>query len=132
MNSHVFITRLNKYVEKYRNFLNEKTTNSLTGEKYWTHKELRGAVLSLLNFKKYLFTFEQNKNIPKTSNSLEGHFSHIKDVVDIHRGLSRPHKERVLNSLLLASIFFSSSFEIIPASFSSFSISALFFSNMAR
>ena len=71
--------------------------------KYWTHKELRSAVLSLLHYRKYLFTFEQNKKIPKTTNSLEGHFSHINEIMAIHRGLARPQKQKVLNTIFLAS-----------------------------
>lgn len=94
---------LHKYVDKYRDFLNEKTTNSFTGETFFTHGPLRKAAMSLLRYMPYLFTFEQNKNIPKTTNSLEGHFSHMRDIVDVHRGLSRIHKQRVLNSILLAS-----------------------------
>ncbi len=101
--SQTFNRRLNKYIDMYHTFLNEKTTNPITGERYWTHKELRGAAMSLLNHKKWLFTYEQNKKIPKTTNSLEGHFSHIKDKVGSHRGLSRPQKQKVLNSILLSS-----------------------------
>lgn len=101
--SKTFNSRLNAYVEKYRDFLNEKTTNPLTGERYWTHKELRSAVMSILHYRKYLFTFERNKKIPKTTNSLEGHFSHINEIVAVHRGLSRPQKQKVLHSILLAS-----------------------------
>lgn len=102
-NSQTFNRRLDNYVEKYRNFLNEKTINPLTGEKYWTHKELRSAIMSLLSYRKYLFTFETNKKIPKTTNSLEGRFSHINEVTAIHRGLSRPQKQKVLNTMFLAS-----------------------------
>jgi len=98
-----FERRFRYYIEKYREFLNERTINPLTGEQYWTHAPLRMAVHSLLRFQQWLFTFEQDKNIPKTTNSLEGHFSHIDDVVKIHRGLSRIHKERVLHSIFLAS-----------------------------
>ena len=101
--SKIFNRRLDKYIEKYRNFLNEKTINPITGEKYWTHKNLRSAAISLLRYKKYLFTFEQNKKIPKTTNSLEGHFSHVNEVVAVHRGLSRPQKQKVLTSIFLAS-----------------------------
>jgi hypothetical protein len=101
--STVFNCRLNQYIEKYRTFLNEKTINPITGEQYWTHAQLRMAVHSLLRFQKWLFTFEQNKNIPSTTNSLEGHFSHIEDIVNVHRGLSREHKEKVLHSIFLAS-----------------------------
>lgn len=98
-----FNRRFDAYIEKYRDFLNEKTANPFTGERYWTHKELRGAAMSLLRYRRYLFTFEHNKKIPKTTNSLEGHFSHINEVIAIHRGLSRPQKQKVLHTILLAS-----------------------------
>lgn len=94
---------LNLYIEKYRDFLNEKTLNPLTGESPFTHEPLRKAFMSLVRFTPFLFTFEKNKNIPRTSNSIEGHFSHMRDIVEIHRGLNRKHKEKVLNSILLAS-----------------------------
>jgi hypothetical protein len=92
-----------KYVSKYQSFLNEKTINLETGRSGFTHEPLHDAVLSLMRFLPYLFTFEKNKNIPKTSNCLEGHFSHIRDITGVHRGLSRSHLEKVLNSIFLAS-----------------------------
>jgi hypothetical protein len=101
--SRTFNRRLEAYIARYRDFLNEKTTHPLTGERYWTHKELRSAVMSLLHYRTYLFTFEQNNNIPKTTNSLEGHFSHINEILSVHRGLSRPQKQKVLHTIFLAS-----------------------------
>jgi hypothetical protein len=92
-----------KYLEKYQGFLNEKTTNEFTGETSFTHEPLRKAVLSLVRFLPYLFTFKINKNIPRTTNSLEDHFSHIRDIVGVHRGLKRTHMEKILHSIFLAS-----------------------------
>lgn len=92
-----------KYVKKYQSFLNEKTTNLETGKTDFTHEPLRKAVLSVMHFLPYLFTFAQSKNIPRTTNSLEGHFSHTRDIVGVHRGLSRSQLEKVLNSIFLAS-----------------------------
>ena len=68
----------------------------------WTHEGVRQATRSLLSFKQYLFTFERDKHIPKTTNSLEGHFRHIEDVANVHCGLTRIQKERVLHSIFLA------------------------------
>lgn len=102
-NKKTFNKRLNAYIEKYRNFLNEKTINPLTGEQYWTHKQLRQATMSLNNHKQWLFTYAANTHISKTTNSLEGRFSHLKDIVDIHRGLSRTQKQKIIHSILLAS-----------------------------
>lgn len=63
--SHTFNRRLDMYITKYRDFLNEKTTHPVTGDRYWTHQELRRAVMSLIHYRKYLFTFEQNKKNTK-------------------------------------------------------------------
>ncbi len=94
---------LKKYLEKYQSFLNEKTINEETGESFLTHEPLHKAVISLVRFIPYLFIFEMNKNISRTTNSLEGHFSHIRDIVGVHRGLSRSQMEKVLHSIFLAS-----------------------------
>ena len=94
---------LQKYLERYQTFLNEKTINPNTGETFLTHEPLHKATLSLVRFLPYLFTFETNRNISRTTNSLEGHFSHVRDVVEIHRGLKRTHMEKVLHSIFLAS-----------------------------
>lgn len=101
--SATFDRRLRAYIETYRSFLNEKTVNSVTGEWYWTHAPLRLALHRLLRFQPWLFTFENSKWINRTTNSLEGHFSHTEDIVNVHRGLSRSQKEKVLHSIFLAS-----------------------------
>lgn len=98
-----FERRFNLYLDMYRDFLNEKSINPLTGEKSWTHEDLRRAAHSLQRFLPYLFTFETNKDIPKTTNALEGHFSHLKGIVKIHWGLSRRQKQKVIHTILLAS-----------------------------
>jgi hypothetical protein len=101
----VFAHRLTIFINRYRDFLNEKTTNPLTGETFPTHKKLRSAVRSLQIHLHMLFTFERFPllHIPTTTNSLESHFSHIKDVVRIHRGLSLPLKQKMIHTILLNS-----------------------------
>jgi hypothetical protein len=93
---------LNNYIEKYRSFLNERSTNPVTGEEQWTHEPLRSALRSLAVFEPFLFTYEKIPHTPKTTNSLEGHFRHINEVVAIHCGLKRTHKEMVIHTILLA------------------------------
>lgn len=100
--SQTFNRRLKQYIEKYRDFLNEKTVHPVSGDTSWTHENLRKAVHSLMRFQPFLFTYEKDYRIPKTTNSLEGHFRHIEDIVNVHCGLSRSQKERVLHSIFLA------------------------------
>jgi len=101
--SKTFNRRLTQYIEHYRDFLNEKTTHTLTDEWWYTHDDLRGGLHRLLRHQRHLFTFEQNKNIPKTTNSLEGHFRHTKKLIHVHHGVSRPKAQKILHTILLAS-----------------------------
>jgi hypothetical protein len=96
---------LKKYLSRYKNFLNEKTTDPLTGRWSFTHKRLRSAIKSLTVNLPYLFTYRQypKLNIPTTTNTLESHFSHLKDILRIHRGLSRKMKEKVIHTVFLNS-----------------------------
>ncbi len=98
-----FVRRLQGYWHKYQGFLNERTTAPISGETFWTHEELRKSVLSLQRLSPYLFTFEKDSHIPKTTNALEGQFSHIKDLIRIHRGASNAHKQKIIATILLAS-----------------------------
>jgi hypothetical protein len=100
--SQTFNRYLRNYIEKYRSFLNEKSFNYITGKDQWTHEPLRSALRSLIAFEPYLFTYETTPNTTRTTNSLEGHFRHINEVVAIHCGLKREHKERVIHTILLA------------------------------
>jgi len=93
------------YLKHYQAFLNEKTVDPVTGKQTFTHRRLRSAVRSLYTNIPYLFTYQKypSLNIPTTTNSLESHFSHIKDVLRIHRGLKRGMKEKVIETILLNS-----------------------------
>jgi hypothetical protein len=97
----VFKRRVNQYIETYRSFLNEKAISALTGESWYVHEDLRKAVFSLVRFLPYLFTYKTDLNIPPTTNSLEGHFRHVKEIVAIHGGLSMHQKKKVLDTIML-------------------------------
>jgi hypothetical protein len=100
--SHTFNQYLHKYIEKYRTFLNERSTNIFIGAEQWTHEPLRSALRSLISFQPFLFTYESTPHTPKTTNTIEGHYRHINEVVAIHCGLTRTHKERLIHTILLA------------------------------
>lgn len=102
-NKREFFERLRVFTVKYQDFLNEKTVNPETGKSFFTHKRVRSAWKSLLYFADDLFSYEKDLNIPKNTNALEGHFSHVRDIVSIHRGLSRRLKIKILFIIFLAS-----------------------------
>lgn len=101
-NYQIFKIRLQKYIIKYQKVLNEKTYHP-SGEWSYTHDSIRSALFTLSKYIDYLFTYEKDKRIPKTTNTCEGYFSHLKDIVRIHRGLSRSLKEKVINRIMLNS-----------------------------
>lgn len=100
-----FTDYLKAYLSRYQTFLNEKTISPITGKTSFTHKRLRSAIRSLITNLPNLFTYQDypHSKIPSTTNSLESHFSHIKDIVRVHRGLTRPIKEKMVETILLNS-----------------------------
>lgn len=102
---YVFSHRLQLYISRHRDFLNQKTIDPITGKRFFTHKRLRAAIHSLIRNLPNLFTFQKypNLKIPTTTNALESHFSHIKDIVRIHRGLSISMKQKMIHYILLNS-----------------------------
>ena len=87
---------------KWNDFLNERTisVSKTTGKKrqIYTNKRLRSAVLSLKKHLPYLFTFEDypHLNIPNTTNTLDGHFSDLKNKLRNHNGLSKERKMKYI------------------------------------
>jgi hypothetical protein len=101
--STTFKQRYKQFLDRYLPFLNEKSVNQDTGRTEWTHERLRTASLSLFVHLPYLFTYEQNPKIPHDTNALEAHFRHINEVCAVHCGLSRPQKQKLISTILLAS-----------------------------
>ena len=101
----VFQQRLASYLDRHQNFLNEKTVDDSTGRSFFTHRRLRSALRSLERNLPYLFTHQKypKLDIPTTTNALESHFSHLKDIVRLHRGLSLGLKQKMIHSILLNS-----------------------------
>jgi len=100
-----FTQYLKAYLYRYKDFLNEKTLNPHTKRYNFTHPRLRSAINSLIRNLLHLFTYQKypDLNIPTTTNTLEAHFSHIKDVTRVHRGLKRSIKQKMIATILLNS-----------------------------
>ena len=98
-----FQQNLQDYITQYQIYLNQKTHHKSSGKWSYTHKRVRGCLHSLVKNLNALFTFQSDKNIDKDTNSIEGHFSHIKDILKVHRGLSKDHKIKALEAIMLSS-----------------------------
>lgn len=93
---------LELFEKRYRADLNEKTC--ILGTKYWrhTHAKLRSAYSSLVRNLPNLYTYQTfpQLNIPNTTNSLDGSFNALKSHVNVHRGLRRDRRFKVIRYYL--------------------------------
>ncbi len=93
---------LDIWYEKYEKFLQEKTY--ILGSKRWryTHRRIRSAHFSLKKNLPNIFTYQKypNLNIPNTTNSLDGYFSRVKNLLTPHRGKSKERIRKIVTEIL--------------------------------
>jgi len=93
---------LNIWYTKYEDFLQEKTY--VLGTKHWryTHRRIRSAYKSLKTNLPHLFTYQKypELNIPNTTNSLDGYFSRVKNLLTPHRGKSKERIRKIVTEIL--------------------------------
>lgn len=95
---------LDEWYTKWKSFLEERTTNEITGKSHYTHKRLRSAYRSLKTNLPWLFTWYDNieLNIPNTTNAIEGNFADLKNKLRNHNGLSVDRKKKFIDGFLKA------------------------------
>jgi len=84
----------NEWIDKWSDFLKERTVDNMTGKSYYKHKRLRSAYLSIKRNMVYLWTWYDyiELKIPNTNNGIEGQFSDLKTKLRNHNGLKRSRK----------------------------------------
>lgn len=95
---------LGMWIEKWQDFLDERTTSPETGKTFYTHKRLRSAYRSLKYNLPWLFTWYNHPelNIPNTTNAIDGHFADLKNKLRNHNGLSLKRKMKFIDEFLKA------------------------------
>jgi hypothetical protein len=92
-NDQLFWTReLGFWYDRHKPYLQEKTVNELTGRYWYTHKLLRRSYFTIKRALPNMFHYLVNPAIPATTNGIEGFFSHLKNHLDLHRGLTVQHR----------------------------------------
>jgi transposase-like protein len=83
---------LENWHKRHKNYLQEKTIDPLSGRYWYTHKLLRRSYYTIKRALPNMFHYIGNPKIPSTTNGIEGFFSHIKNHLDLHRGLTLQHR----------------------------------------
>ncbi|MDQ7089505.1 MAG: hypothetical protein Q9M50_02510 [Methylococcales bacterium] len=93
-----FINKFIAFKNKYRAFISKKNDANK-----FKHKKIRSAIRLLETNKHLLFKYKcyPELNIPHTTNHIEGAFSHLKEKVNIHRGMNINRKKRAIIFLLM-------------------------------
>ncbi|MCX5807730.1 MAG: hypothetical protein NT010_16945, partial [Proteobacteria bacterium] len=97
-----FIASLDTWYMQWSSFLKERTTDPITGKWHYTHKRLRSAYRSLRLNLPYLFTYQKHPElkIPNTTNSLDGCFAYLKELLRVHRGSTRNLRNKIIEEVL--------------------------------
>lgn len=84
--------QIKAWYERHKEYLSEKTYNQQTGRYWYKHKLLRRSYFTINRALPNMFHYLNNPNIPHTTNGIEGFFSHLKNHLDLHRGLTLEHR----------------------------------------
>lgn len=87
-----WIAELNLWHKRHRCYLQEKTFNEETGRYWFKHRLIRRSYYTIKRALPNMFHYLSNPNIPATTNGIEGFFSHLKNHLDLHRGLTINHR----------------------------------------
>ena len=99
----IFKKEFNNWLEKYHDFLKEKSISLETKRPWYTHRKLRAVRSLILGAIPNLFTFLEIPNIPRTTNKLEGGVnSPIKALIRHHRGMKIQHRQSLVFRFLRA------------------------------
>lgn len=88
--------------KNYQNFIDERTY--ALGTKRWgyTHRRVRSAYLSLKRNLPFLYAYKRHPalDIPNTTNSLDGYWSRLKNLLSAHRGKSKERIKKMITEIL--------------------------------
>lgn len=77
---------------KFHDFLKERSYKQDTGRYWYKHKMIRRSYFTIKRALPNMFCYLTNRNIPKTTNGIESYFGHLKNHLDLHRGLTEEHR----------------------------------------
>lgn len=102
MNETLFTGLLHDWYLKWEDFLKERTYADDGTHWAYTHRRTRAAYRSLKTNLPYLFTYQKypDLKLPNTTNSIDGYFNTLKDLLRTHRGMSKQKRYLVISKIL--------------------------------
>jgi hypothetical protein len=102
MNEVLFTALLHDWYLKWEDFLKERTYADDGTHWTYTHRRTRAAYHSLKTNLPYLFTYQKypELKLPNTTNSADGYFNTLKDLLRTHRGMSKQKRYLLISKIL--------------------------------
>jgi len=99
-----FSRLIEDWKECWHEFLSEKTYDENGVNFCYTHRKLRAAYRSLKEHLDVLFTYQDfpSGTMPNTNNALESFNSWVKKKLQLHSGISRNRREKLISNLIMA------------------------------
>lgn len=97
-----FYELLMLWYEKWKDFLKERTYSEDGKHWQYTHRRIRSGYRSLATNMPHLFTYQKypELHIPNTTNSVDGTFSKLKQLLNAHRGMTTKRRYRLIQEIL--------------------------------
>ena len=97
-----FCLNLDRWHDRWRDFLKERTQNGGVPRTRYKHQRLRSAYLSLKRNMPWLWTFQDYPllHIPNTNNALEGVFTDIKTKLRVHAGITKDRRIKLIQEYI--------------------------------
>ena len=97
-----FRIMLEKWHGQWKEFMAERTYQD--NGKHWTytHRKLRSTYRSLMTNLPFLFNHKAHPelSLPSTTNALDGLFSHMKQLLLVHRGMTKEKRWKLIQTIL--------------------------------
>lgn len=91
-----WLKQFKRWEMAHKPYYQQKSFNSETDRYWYTHKLLRRTFSYIKSAIPNMFHFLDDVAIPKTTNGIEGFFSHLKNHLDVHRGLTTEHRKNFI------------------------------------
>lgn len=94
-----FVGAFYEWMEKWKDFLKERSLEPKTGKTRYTHQRLHSAYLSIKRNMPLLWTFFDYPEIhlPNTNNAIEALFTDLKTKIRVHNGLSKRNRMKFID-----------------------------------
>jgi hypothetical protein len=90
---HIWVIAFEQWYKKHQSIIDEKVLHKPTGRWWYKHRQLRRSAVMIKKALADMFHFIGDKNIPKSTNGLDSYFGHLKLNLNVHRGLSKEHRQ---------------------------------------